>query len=126
MKRIHRIFLVAVAIGGLFVTICYRVPSVNNWTPLHQVYLSFAVLFPASFALAFLARRDFLSIVFFVFVGVTVGTIIDAFSDVTDRNLFPFEIAWWCVLFTPAVLLGAIGGWLTHRMRYHKPLDPTR
>ena len=126
MKKIHRVWLIATVIGGIYVTFCYLVPSLINMKPLQHVYLSFAVLFPASFVLTFLAKRDVLAVVLFVLVGVAIGTIVNAFTDVKDRNLFPFEIVWWWVLFAPAVLLGVVSGWLTQRLRHNKPLEPTR
>lgn len=126
MEKTHRVWLTGSVIGGIYVTVCYRVPDLINMEPLQHVYLSFAVLFPASLLLTVLAKRGFLPVVLFVSVGVAIGTVVDVFSDVRDRNLFPFEILWWWVLFAPAVFLGAVAGWIAQRMRHSKPLEPTR
>lgn len=82
------------------------------------------MLFPASFVLTFLAKREVMAVVLFELVGVAMGTIVDAFSDDKDRNMFPIEIVWWWVLFSPAVLAGSVAGWFAQRMRHKKPLEP--
>jgi hypothetical protein len=120
MERVQKVWIVAAVTGALYVTACYRAPGLIDWEPMQHVYLSVGVLLPISFALSLLARRGPFLVGLFLLAGICMGTIVDAFLDVISRNLFPFEIAWWLVLFSPSIILGAVGAWLVQRARHNQ------
>jgi hypothetical protein len=107
--------------GALYITLCLRVgqsPHGDASTAALQLVLVFAVLLLAVAALAGLSEwGSKISIPFFV-IGTAIGVLRDALTDTKeDRNLFPFEIAFWCAVFAIAMGFGKeLGAWWKKKM----------
>ena len=79
----------------------------------------FGVLFFFVYALArFTEWGSRFSILFFL-IGVAIGVVIDATNDKTmERNIYPIEAVFWCIIFGPAVAMGR--EWGERRRRVEK------
>lgn len=76
--------------------------------PLLQVALSFAIVFPPMAILTIRSLDSEWTLLFMWVVGLGAGVIVDVLVSNQDRNLFPFEILWWCLLFGPAAFSGTV------------------
>lgn len=106
----------ATVAGALYVTLCLRIgqsPHGDASVAALELFLVFAVLLLAVAAFAGLSEwGSKISIPFFV-IGAAIGVLRDALTDTKeDRNLFPFEIAFWCAMFAIAMGFGKeLGAW---------------
>ena len=111
----------ATVAGALYVTLCLRVgqsPTGDASTAALELFLTFAVLLLAVTAIAGHSEwGSKISIPFFV-VGTAIGVLRDALTDTKeDRNLFPFEIIFWCAMFAIAMGFGkGLGAWWKKKM----------
>lgn len=108
MSSLRHSMLGAVVVGVVAATIIYRVPGMKGMTPLLQVALSFAIVFPPMAILTILSLDSEWSLLFMWAVGLGAGVVLDVLVSNQDRNLFPFEILWWCLLFGPAAFSGTV------------------
>src|SRR5262245_24973639 len=112
--RVYTIGVACALIGTAYSTLCPRWSWLAEAAPLELALRSFFVLGPFVGGGAWFATKAAWAILPALWVGIVVGVVIDVARDPMERNLFPLEIAWWCITSLPgvcaAVLLGVIVG----------------
>jgi hypothetical protein len=103
--------MAAVCCGFVYVTLNLRVPYFINLNPSSGLVLDLIALGPITFALASLSERHPLLVAPSALFGVALGVWIDVALDARDRNMFPIEVVFNCVWFSPGILAGSILGW---------------
>lgn len=104
----------ALGVGGELVVlhISKIIESVAAW---HDFGAAAVVLMPLGFLSARLARAPAWIVAGFFLAGMGGGVVVDVITDTKDRNLFPFEIAWWWALGAVPLAIGIAAARVSRR-----------
>lgn len=125
MKRIVGILSDGLAVtifGILLVTLFYRIPTTyfNGLGPSLPLAFMFFIPFLLAASVGVFSEWASRFSYSFFFAGVAIGVLIDVALDKTERNIYPIEIAFQCLILGPAIGFGfAFGSWLRKRFSRH-------
>ncbi|WP_171160089.1 hypothetical protein [Usitatibacter palustris] len=86
---------VAIGLGIVAPIAAYRLSQMLALGEMGPTILGVGIFVGLAAVAGYLAPDRFWASILLIYVGVAIGTTVDALMSSSGRNLFPFEIAWW-------------------------------
>jgi hypothetical protein len=114
--------LAAIILGLFCATAFYRSPFLLGLESSLLALISFLILAPLTAFIFKMHKKPYILVLIFMLIGVSAGGVVDVALDDESRNLFPLEIAYLCLIFSPGVFAGLVAAWLLDKAVHNKSL----
>jgi hypothetical protein len=122
MIKVNITRLMAIIVGLACSTAYYRSPFLLGLESSLLALIYFVILAPLTALLINLHKKPYILVLILMFIGLSIGVVMDAALGEGSRNLFPFEIAYLCLICSPGVLVGLVTAWKIDKTAHNKSL----